>query len=255
MNPFKTAAIAFSTYSVIPMPRFEWSGENMRYALCFLPLVGIVIGALLYAWSALCNALGFSRLLYAAVGVFLPIAVTGGIHMDGFCDVCDALASHKSKEQKLSILKDSHIGAFAAIKCCVYFILQLALLYECKADCLLVCIGFVLSRALSALLATLLPNARGSGMLADYTSGMNKAPAAAAMLIAAALCSAGMVFISPIGGVCCIVLCAAWCFIYKAQSSRQFGGVTGDPAGYFLQICEILVLVGTVIGNSAKGLT
>ena len=39
-NGFK---IAFSMYSKIPMPSSEWSKENMKYALGFLPLVGAVI--------------------------------------------------------------------------------------------------------------------------------------------------------------------------------------------------------------------
>ena len=49
-NGFK---IAFSMYSKIPMPASEWSKENMKYALGFLPLVGVVIGAIvcLAAWG------------------------------------------------------------------------------------------------------------------------------------------------------------------------------------------------------------
>ena len=49
-NGFK---IAFSMYSKIPMPSSEWSKENMKYALGFLPLVGVVIGAIvcLAAWG------------------------------------------------------------------------------------------------------------------------------------------------------------------------------------------------------------
>ena len=39
-NSFK---IAFSMYSKIPMPQSEWSKENMRYVMCFLPLIGAVI--------------------------------------------------------------------------------------------------------------------------------------------------------------------------------------------------------------------
>lgn len=41
--------IAFSTYSRIPMPRAAWSEENRRYAMCFFPLVGALVGLLLWA--------------------------------------------------------------------------------------------------------------------------------------------------------------------------------------------------------------
>ena len=40
-NSFK---IAFSMYSKIPVPQSEWTKENMRYVMCFLPIIGAVIG-------------------------------------------------------------------------------------------------------------------------------------------------------------------------------------------------------------------
>ena len=43
------------------------------------------------------------------------MAVTGGFHIDGFMDTMDAFHSYKPREEKLAILKDSHIGAFAVI--------------------------------------------------------------------------------------------------------------------------------------------
>ena len=40
--------IALSMYSRIPVPQAEWTEKNLRWALCFFPLVGAVIGALGY---------------------------------------------------------------------------------------------------------------------------------------------------------------------------------------------------------------
>lgn len=36
--------VAFSMYSKIPMPRIEWNKENMKYTMCFFPLIGVVTG-------------------------------------------------------------------------------------------------------------------------------------------------------------------------------------------------------------------
>jgi len=33
--------IAIAMYSKIPMPRVDWNEKNMRYAMCFFPLVGV----------------------------------------------------------------------------------------------------------------------------------------------------------------------------------------------------------------------
>ena len=44
MRLMRAIAIAFSTYSRIPMPRVDWSEENQRYSMCFFPLVGLAVG-------------------------------------------------------------------------------------------------------------------------------------------------------------------------------------------------------------------
>ena len=36
----KAFVVAFSLYSKIPMPRFNWESEDMKYHLCFFPWVG-----------------------------------------------------------------------------------------------------------------------------------------------------------------------------------------------------------------------
>ena len=51
MRIIKSFFIAFSMYSKIPMPQFAWKDEDMRYALCFFPWVGAVIGVLWYLWK------------------------------------------------------------------------------------------------------------------------------------------------------------------------------------------------------------
>ena len=33
--------VAFSMYSKIPMPRADWTKENMKYSMCFFPWVGL----------------------------------------------------------------------------------------------------------------------------------------------------------------------------------------------------------------------
>ena len=37
MNLLGSLAIAFSMYSVIPMPQVSWTKERMKYAMCFFP--------------------------------------------------------------------------------------------------------------------------------------------------------------------------------------------------------------------------
>ena len=76
-NSFK---IAFSMYSKIPMPQSEWTRENMRYIMCFYPLIGMVIGGLVWLWGTYGSGLVSSHLFYSVVLLLIPVAVTGGIH-------------------------------------------------------------------------------------------------------------------------------------------------------------------------------
>ena len=65
------------------------------------------------------KVLGCGLFLQAAGFTLLPVVVTGGIHLDGFGDTLDALASHAEPERKREILKDPRAGIFAVIGRCV----------------------------------------------------------------------------------------------------------------------------------------
>ena len=105
-----TVIVAFSMFSAIPMPQTEWTNKSMRYALCAFPLIGAVIGALVCLWRFVCLRMEFSEWILAAGICVLPILVTGGIHLDGFCDTADALASHQDTEKKSTDFKGSAYG-------------------------------------------------------------------------------------------------------------------------------------------------
>lgn len=79
------------------------------------------------AWGHVANLLGVPATIVAAVLVALPVAVTGGIHLDGLCDTSDALASWTPRERKLEIMHDPRAGAFGVIGVVMYLILQFSL--------------------------------------------------------------------------------------------------------------------------------
>ena len=242
---FKTLAVAFSTYSALPMPQFPWEEQNMRYAICAFPLVGIVCGGALLLWSRLCGLLGIGGVLFAAVAACLPMLITGGIHMDGFMDTVDALASRQSRERKLEIMKDSACGAFAAIYCGIYLLLSFGLYHQIGSIGLGGGLIFVLSRCLSGLCAITMPNARKSGMLLAFTEQVHKKRAVGLLLVLLLLTAAVMVFFAPVSLVLGLLV-FLW---YRRFAMKQFGGVTGDTSGFFLQVCELVMILGLWLGG------
>ena len=248
----KSVIIAFAMYSKLPMPRVDWEKKTLSWALCWFPLVGLFIGAALWLWLALAHWLGFGDIFTAAFALLLPIALSGGIHLDGFCDTCDALSSHQSREKKLEILKDSHTGAFAIICCGLYLLMFFAAWCQVEAagrTALVLGLGPVLSRSLSGLFAVTLPNARGTGLLATFTGPMDAARARVVLAVWAIAAAAVMVFLSPWTGVGVLAGAALACVYYVATAKRQFGGVTGDLAGFFLQLCELGMVLGAIVAQ------
>ena len=82
---FNSLIIAIAMYSKIPMPQAEWNEKNMRYAMCFFPVVGVVIGAAEFAAGyALLHWLHCKPLLFSVAMTLIPVLITGGIHLDGF---------------------------------------------------------------------------------------------------------------------------------------------------------------------------
>ena len=90
---FETIAVAFGMFSAVPLPQPRWNEKNMRYAMCAFPLIGVVIGLVWAAWAWVCGSFGLPVLLRAAGLCLVPVLLTGGIHLDGYADTCDALAS------------------------------------------------------------------------------------------------------------------------------------------------------------------
>ena len=247
-----SCAIAFSTYSRLPVPQVDWNEKNMRHTLAFFPLVGAAVGLIFWAAAALCGALECGRVLRAALLTAVPVAVTGGIHMDGYCDTVDALASHASKEKKLIILKDSSAGAFAVIWCCVWFLLYFALLTELE-NAAMIAACFVLSRSLSALGVERLPSARPmTGPQAGMGSELKRSSRFPWWVLGIYMALwAILIWLwgDWVPGLAALAAAVGFYFIYKHIALRQFGGFTGDLAGWFLQICELVMLAAAVLAE------
>lgn len=176
MQVIKSFFIALSVYSQIPVPEFQWKEEDMKYVFCFFPWVGALIGGCIYFWDHLCGIYHIEVLCKTAVEIAIPIFITGGFHVDGFMDTMDAIHSFRSKERKLEILKDPHIGAFAVIMLGAYGLLLFGAFSEIKSDALLkiVCCGFFLSRCLCGISAVSFSPAKKEGMLYTFAESSHK---------------------------------------------------------------------------------
>ena len=248
MKLLQSFAIAMSMYSKIPMPKTEWNQHNMKYALCFFPVVGIVTGIFQYLAGKALIYINCGTLFFAAVMTLLPVCISGGIHLDGFMDTMDALSSYGDREKKLMILKDSNSGAFAILGMGCYFIWNIALWSEVKIEMLpVISCGYVLSRALSGWSVVTFPAARDSGLAKTFQDGASKKKVAVTMLLFMLAAVGVMLTVNVVPAVSAMCSAALVFKLYHSLCIKQFGGITGDLAGFFLQLCELAMLTGIVL--------
>ncbi len=245
MKIIRSFLAAISTYSRIPVPPFKLEEES-DLILIFFPIVGIVIGAVELIWRIFCKAFPVGDIAYIIVSTVIPLLVTGGIHMDGYMDTSDALSSFGDRDKKLKILSDPVVGAFAVIRAIVLILLFLAGISGIKNNnsFYIFCLVFVLARVLSALSSFLFPIAKKTGMLYTLTRSKKRSVIACVLIIEAAAVVIIMFIITPASVF--VVLSALLCLLYYYfRSKAAFGGVTGDTAGWFLCLCELLMTLVT----------
>lgn len=246
---FETIAVAFAMFSAIPVPQPVWSEKNMRYALCAFPLVGVVCGLAWFGWAALAEKLAVPLILQAAGFCLLPVWITGGIHLDGYADTCDALASYGDYEKRQAILKDPHCGAFAVIRLCSYFVAWFALcgvFHPTKEALFCMGIAFVLSRTLSGLAIAAFPLAKDTGLAHTFASAADKKKVRKILLFFTVILTICLIWLEKMTGAVMAVTALTVFGYYYRVSKKKFGGISGDLAGWFLQKAEIWMLAAMV---------
>ena len=162
-------------------------------------------------------------------------------------DTSDALHSYQPRERKLEILKDSHAGAFAIITAVVYFLLYLGVYSEITLKSLpVVCIGFVLSRALGGFSIAAFPMAKNTGLAAAFSDGAQKQCVKMVCAIYGILCVVSMLAYDPLIEAARF-LELLWNILYYYKMSmkefswhyRRFGGFSyaDGGAGYGILRC------------------
>lgn len=192
------------------------------------------------------------------------VFVTGGIHLDGFMDTSDALGSHASIEKKLEILKDSHVGSFAVISVVIYFFAYFVfsicfttnLIFSENTNfssfveiALPFCLVFPTSRFFSALAVAIFPKAKNSGLVHTFADSSAKHFTIIWSIIWLIIIFAFLLFFNLKSSIILFATSILFFLYYFCMSKKQFGGITGDLAGWFVQMHELFCLVTLVFGD------
>jgi adenosylcobinamide-GDP ribazoletransferase len=184
------------------------------------------------------------------------MAVTGGLHMDGLMDTCDAAFSRKNRKERLEILSDSHVGAFAVMGCAAVLMLKAGVFCELFASLhsdsvpwfpvILMALIPVFSRFGLGILFYL-PFAKEDGLA--RTLGASRVLRdryilwAGFALLATAVSPLGINWLfAPLAGAVTLVFHGRYCV-------KNFGGITGDLMGAYVELSETLMLLTLIIAR------
>lgn len=237
-------AMCRSMFCAIPFPGNVWKEEARGKMLLFLPLVGLEIGIVWALTLWLCRVLALPTLVTALVTALCPYVLTGGIHLDGFMDVTDAVRSWRDVNRRREILKDSHVGSFAVVGLGMVLLSGFACAAELAEEMpvgILVLLPAV-SRCGSALAVTGLPP-----MSTSQYAGQKKPKSHLVMLTAVTLMllAAGFVFFGRYGFS--LVGCLAGYGLALRRGYRSLEGMNGDMAGYALTLGELAGLAACAL--------
>ncbi|KYD25049.1 adenosylcobinamide-GDP ribazoletransferase [Geobacillus sp. B4113_201601] len=234
--------LALQLLTVFPIRRaVEWNEWHVRWLVRCMPLVGGLIGACSAALYALYLSLSFgSPLFWSFLLLWLGVWLAGGLHADGLMDVGDAFFSYRDVKRRQEIMSDSRVGAFAVLVLFTVLSFRWLFLYESLQTgvpwALLVAVP-CLSRAGAASLLVVAKLAKPTGMAAslrEYSSWRDAVGALMAALFVLALLAAIGAVPLPTG----LALLAATGLLVAAArrwAETQFGGITGDVLGAFIE--------------------
>jgi len=248
MNPFW---IALQFLTILPTPRISnYDAREMGRSVLYYPLVGLIIGLLLWAAAALLNTfpntLPYAPLLKAGLLLCLWISLTGALHLDGLADSADAwMGGLGDREKTLVILKDPTSGPIAVTVLIMILLLKflcLSMLISQSQIAALIVIP-ALSRSGLLLFFIALPYVRKEGIASTMMQTVSKSWAIGiTATIAIAL------LLIQWQAITALVALAALFLVMKQNLLKRLGGFTGDTLGAWVELAELTLLLWAALG-------
>ena len=229
--------IAVAFFTRIPVPAsVEFSQASLNRASRYFPAVGWLIGALC-ATALWLLMLVFPQNVAVLISIAISLLLTGCFHEDGLADTCDGLGGGWTREQKLSIMKDSRIGTYGAAALWVSLTLKFVVLSQLINPVLALLVAHPLSRIIPTVFIAAMSYVSDADTskakpLAESGSGADTAIAIITGLTA-------LIFINnPFIILLVLLVLAGVAYVFL---KRQIGGFTGDALGAVQQVSELAI--------------
>ena len=233
---------AVSLITRCPLGKFLPTERELQSCSNYFPVVGLLLGILLY-WPSYYAIAWFSPSAGGFLVLLMLEAVSGGFHLDGLADTADAIYSARARERMLEIMRDSRLGTNGAIA--VVFDLAFRFLglyylgYIFNKDIgLIFLILPVCGKMVQGILGYRAVYARenGLGLFIGTLRGKD-------VLICSLLGMIIVTIVCGVAGLAASVLVFLCIFLFRRYIERILGGITGDIMGAGNELAEILFLL------------
>ena len=248
-NFFEQFIILIQFMTRIPIPlKISYSEKKLGKSIKFFPLVGLIIGLILYFANFLIivylKNIFYNKTIIAIFLIILEILIVGIIHIDGLADTFDGLFSYAKKEKMLEIMKDSRIGTNGAVVLILYFITKTVLISEIITTNPKYLIIFpIIARLSTPVNAGLSNYARKSGM----SNAIISENGIFEVIFSLALSIILVFYIIDIKGIITIFIAFIFIIIFMLNVRKKIDGITGDTMGASLELTSILVLFSGIV--------
>lgn len=241
MTPF-WIALQFLTVLPIELKTIPTAQQNGR-AILFYPLVGLVIGGILFIFTCLLAKLPI--VLLASIILTLWIWLNGGLHLDGLADTADAwVGGFGDKQRTLQIMKDPSCGPIGVLGLVIICLLKFVLIYvliEQHQTLFLILVPMV-GRVVPSILFLTTSYVREKGLGRSLTDHLPKF---------ASLIITGFVLLLPLywelQGLIAIIGFLSSLVYLRHLFIKRIGGITGDTVGAAIEISETVLLFTFVV--------
>jgi len=227
---------ALSLLTILPAPSHYHSQAGRSFG--WFPLVGLMVGAALIVVHAAAPAP-----LTPLLVLITWVALTGGLHLDGFADACDGLFAATSPERRLEIMKDPRTGTWAVVGVVMLLMAKFTLIGQVEPILLL--FSPIAGRWAMVIAAVVFSYAGGTGLGAYFRQGLTRW-----QLVHASAFSAAVTTIALSAGQhsALLMLAVPWVTLGVGRwaAGRLGGGLTGDAYGAVCELIETLFLLGAV---------
>ncbi|WP_410565381.1 adenosylcobinamide-GDP ribazoletransferase [Acinetobacter sp. H1(2024)] len=241
MTPF-WIALQFLTVLPIELKTMPTAQQNGR-AILFYPLVGLIIGGILFIFTCLLAKLPI--VLLASIILTLWIWLTGGLHLDGLADTADAwVGGFGDKQRTLQIMKDPSCGPIGVLSLVIICLLKFVLIYVLieQHQTLFLILVPIVGRVVPSILFLTTSYVREKGLGRSLTDHL---PKIASWIIT------GFVLLLPLywelQGLIAIIGFLSSLVYLRHLFIKRIGGITGDTVGAAIEISETVLLFTFVV--------